>query len=219
MKIFIVDDEPDIRDILSFNILKNGYDVETASSGEEAIELINHYDCDLVLLDIMMSGIDGFITAEKLRKIKPDLPIIFLTALNTEPDLLHGFSIGADDYIAKPFSIKEVIARIKAVLSRSPQNKDLIIFEDIHIDTIKKTVSVNGQLLQLTKTEYMLLNTLIRFPERTFSRNELLSKVWPNDTYVEPRTVDVHIARLRKKLSESSTQIINRSGYGYCLTK
>ena len=220
MKVLIVDDEQDLLDILSFNLLKNGFEVETATSGEEAIALIEQADdYRLVLLDIMMSGINGFQTAEKIRKIRKGLPVIFLTALDTESDLLHGFSLGADDYIAKPFSVKEVVARVKAVLARAPQKSDILVFENITLDQLNKTVRVDGNSVMLTKTEYLLLSALMQTPGKIMSREDLLIKVWPDDTFVEARTVDVHIARLRKKLLTAGNYLINRSGYGYCLTK
>ena len=220
MKILIVDDEQDLLDILAYNLQKNDYVVETASSGEEAVALVEQTDdYRLILLDVMMGGINGFQTAEKIRKIRSSIPIVFLTALDAESDLLHGFSLGADDYIAKPFSIKEVIARVKAVLARSPQKADKLVYENITLDLLNKSVSVDGESIMLTKTEYMLLATLIQTPGRIFSREDLLLKVWPDDTFVEARTVDVHLARLRKKLLSAGSLLINRSGYGYCLAK
>ena len=220
MKILIVDDEQDLLDILAYNLQKNDYEVETATSGEEAVAMVEQSDdYRLILLDVMMSGINGFQTAEKIRKIRSSIPVIFLTALDTESDLLHGFSLGADDYIAKPFSIKEVIARVKAVLARAPQKADILVFENITLDLLNKSVRVDGESVMLTKTEYMLLVALIQTPGRILSREDLLLKVWPDDTFVEARTVDVHLARLRKKLLSGGSLLINRSGYGYCLAK
>ncbi len=220
MKILIVDDEQDLLDILAFNIQKNDFDVVTATSGEEAVAMVEQSDdYRLILLDVMMSGINGFQAAEKIRKIRSTVPIIFLTALDTESDLLHGFSLGADDYIAKPFSIKEVVARVKAVLARAPLKADILVFENITLDLLNKSVRVDGEAVMLTKTEYMLLVALIQTPGRILSREDLLLKVWPDDTFVEARTVDVHLARLRKKLLSAGSLLINRSGYGYCLAK
>ncbi|MDR0970596.1 MAG: response regulator transcription factor [Lentimicrobiaceae bacterium] len=217
-RILIVDDELDLLDILGYNLEKNGYSVETVSSGEAALlalEKNEHYD--LVLLDVMMRGMDGFRTAEQMRRKGYQLPIIFLTALDTEADLLKGFSLGADDYISKPFSVKEVIARVKAVLARVEKSTDKMTFAHITLDPTSKKVLVGNELVKLTKTEYLLLLTLMQNQGRVFSRQELLDKVWREDAFIEARTIDVHIARLRKKLLSAGSLIINRSGYGYCI--
>ena len=219
-KILIVDDEIDLLDILAYNLEKNGYRVDAVSSGEQALEALdkeNEDDYSLILLDVMMQGINGFQTAEKIRAKDCATPIIFLTALDTESDILQGFSLGADDYIAKPFSVKEVVARVKAVLSRIPKKSQKINVGNIVIDLDNKSVSVDGETIKLTKTEFMLLVTLAQNTGKIFSRENLLSKVWREYIYVEARTVDVHIARLRKKLLTAGTMIVNRSGYGYCI--
>ena len=218
VRILIVDDEIDLLDILAYNLGKSGYEVQTASSGEQALSLLEkEKDFSLLLLDVMMSGINGFETAGRIRKSGNTLPIIFLTALDTESDLLKGFSLGADDYISKPFSVKEVIARVKAVLARLPQKEEVLAVAGITLDMQTKTVIVENEQIKLTKTEYLLLLTLMKQVGRIYSRQELLDKVWRNDTYVEERTVDVHIARLRKKLLSAGGNIVNRSGYGYCI--
>lgn len=217
--ILIVDDEIDLLDILAFNLQKNGYTVKTASSGIEALDILeesgNHFS--LILLDVMMNGINGFETAKKIREKGYDIPIIFLTALDTEADLLKGFSVGADDYISKPFSIKEVQARIKAVLSRASTHSSAIKFKNIILDLDTKNVSVDGENIKLTKTEFSILSLFLQKIGHIFSREELLMKVWPDDSCVVERTVDVHIARLRKKINSAGDLIVNRSGYGYCI--
>ena len=217
--ILIVDDEIDLLDILAFNLQKNGYAVKTATSGFEALNILEESSShlSLILLDVMMNGINGFDTAKKIREKGYDIPIIFLTALDTETDLLKGFSVGADDYIAKPFSIKEVLARVKAVLSRVSTHGSVINFKNIILDLDTKNVSVDGENIKLTKTEFSILSLFLQKTGHIFSREELLKKIWPDDSCVVERTVDVHIARLRKKINSAGELIINRSGYGYCI--
>lgn len=221
-KLLVVDDEEDICEILQFNLKSEGYVVDTAYSAEEALEMIGECEYSLILLDVMMEGMSGFKMAEKVKtQMKLNIPIIFLTAKDTENDMLTGFSIGGDDYISKPFSVKEVIARVKAVLRRvgatsnTSSNSDLIEIEDFIINIPDKTVSIAGENIQLTKKEFDILSLLVTTPNRTFSREEILAKVWSDDTLVLDRTIDVHIARLRKKIDKHGDRITNRSNYGY----
>lgn len=220
--ILIVDDEEDLCEILGFNLESEGFAVETAHSAEEALKLLND-EHDLILLDVMMEGMSGFKMAEKVRKERNlKTPIIFLTAKDTENDMLTGFSLGGDDYISKPFSIKEVSARVKAVLKRTgnqelPEKKKLIECGELVIDKVGKNVLLNGLTIQLTKKEFEILSMMAQAPNRIFSREDFLGKIWQEDGYVLERTVDVHITRLRKKLGEFGKHIANRSGYGYCL--
>lgn len=219
-RILVVDDEADLREILQFNLESEGYIVHTAPSAEQALKmLVEEYD--LILLDVMMDGMSGFKMAEKLRKeLHNAIPIIFLTAKDTENDMLTGFNIGGDDYISKPFSIKEVSARVKAVLKRAGglENKKAIVdIGEMHIDQSTKSVSVNDRIIPITKKEFEILNMLAQSPGRIFSREAILNKVWNDDSYVLERTVDVHITRLRKKLGDQGKHIVNRSGYGYCI--
>ncbi|CCZ09596.1 MULTISPECIES: response regulator transcription factor [Culturomica] len=220
-KILVVDDEEDLCEILQFNLESEGFAVDIANSAEEALKIISA-DYQLVLLDVMMEGMSGFKMAEKVRKeLHLNVPIIFLTAKDTENDMLTGFSLGADDYIPKPFSIKEVSARVKAVLKRSgnadiPEIKRIVEAGDLLIDLTTKNVTLNGKSILLTKKEFEILSTMAQSPGRIFSREDFLSKVWNDDGYVLERTVDVHITRLRKKLGDFGKHIINRSGYGYC---
>ena len=220
-KILIVDDEADIRDILQFNLENAGFDVECASSAEDALEILSDRHC-LILLDVMMSGMSGFQMAEYLRNEKNDnTPIIFLTAKDRQDDLLTGFSAGADDYIPKPFSIQEVIARVNAVLRRTAVVEkpaavsELIEVGDVRVDLQCKTVSVKGQLVQFSKKEFEILALLSSNTGKIFSREDLISELWKDAPYVLDRTVDVHIARIRAKLGDCKNYLTNRSGYGY----
>ncbi|MDR0830081.1 MAG: response regulator transcription factor [Prevotellaceae bacterium] len=216
-KILIIDDEPDIREILQFNLENEGYEISLADSAETALKMLDSQHFDLLLLDVMMGGMSGFKMADKMRKDGNLTPIIFITAKNTENDMLTGFSTGADDFIRKPFSIREVIARVKSVLRRAEkiEQKPPIVFEKLVIDLEAKTASIDGALLDLTKTEFNILTVLVEKAGRTFTREEILDRAWNGDSIVLERTVDVHIARLRKKLGGYGEHIENRTGYGY----
>ena len=219
-RILVVDDELDLRDILQCNLEAAGYDVDTAASAEEALTLINRAP-DLLLLDVMMGGMSGFALAEKLRKEHASaVPIIFLTAKDTEGDLLRGFSVGADDYISKPFSLQEVLARVKAVLRRArqaePQGDKTFPTDLLTLDSQRKLVRIGEDEIPLSKKEFGILNILVSNPGRVFSREEILEQVWQGESFVLDRTVDVHIAHVRKKLGEMGNRIVNRQGHGYC---
>ncbi len=217
--ILIIDDEADIREILEFNLADEGFEIDQASSAEEGLNIMSEKH-KLILLDIMMGGMSGLRMAERLRKSGNNIPIIFLTAKGSENDMLTGFSIGADDYISKPFSIKEVIARVKSVLRRQNfgnegEESDIIRIEDMLINQSMKTVTINGSTVDLTKTEYKILVLLASNELKLFSREDILNNIWNRGEVVLDRTVDVHIARLRKKIGDYSRYIVNRSGYGY----
>lgn len=201
-KILVVDDEEDLCEILKFNLEVEGYDVDTANSAEEALQM-NLTDYNLLLLDVMMGEMNGFKMASLLRKNEKlkHIPIIFLTAKDTEDDKLMGFNIGADDYISKPFSIREVIARVKAVLRRIVDKEDpaILQFEKLYIDSVKKRAFIDSTELPLTKKEFEILSLLLSHPGQVFSREEILSKIWTDEVYVLDRTIDVNITRLRKK--------------------
>lgn len=219
-RILVVDDEEDLCEILQFNLESEGFAVDIANSAEQALKIISS-EHELILLDVMMEGMSGFKMAEKIRKeLNMNTPIIFLTAKDTENDMLTGFSIGGDDYIAKPFSIKEVSARVKAILKRVgrniPEKNKTIEIGDLAIDLTTKNITLKGNLILLTKKEFEILSIIAKSPNRVFSREDILGKVWQDDGYVLERTVDVHITRLRKKLGEFGKHIVNRSGYGYC---
>jgi len=220
-RILVVDDESDLCDILSFNLRAAGYEVVTACSAEEALAAgVDSYD--LLLLDVMMPGMSGFELAARLKHnaLTARVPIIFLTALDTEDDTLQGFHLGADDYISKPFSVREVLARVKAVLSRSyPQTAEpageTLVYQGLMMSPSTATVTANGADVALTKTEFDLLRLLLTHRGQLFSRQDILNKVWPSDVIVTERTVDVNITRLRKKLGAYAACIVNRQGFGY----
>lgn len=218
-KILVVDDEQDLCEILLYNLRAAGYEAEAAYSGEMAMEKEpSRYD--LLILDVMMPGISGFELARRLKS-EPEtskLPIIFLTAKDTEDDTLEGFGLGADDYVTKPFSVREVMARVKAVLSRSQQKsieKKLVSFEGLVMDLSKKTTMVDGESVSLTKTEFELLGLLLRHRGQVFSRQQIFDAVWPEDVVVSDRTVDVNITRMRKKIGRYGSYIVSRQGFGY----
>lgn len=217
--ILIVEDEEDLREILQFNLQGEGYKIEAFGSAEEALEY-GFAKVDLVLLDVMLPGMSGMHLAQRIRgEMNLSVPIIFLTARNTENDLLTGFNIGADDYITKPFSVNELIVRIRAVLKRTSLSEGgggKMEMGSITIDDESKRVFVDGEAVALTKKEMEILRLLISSPGVVYSRETILSRVWEPDTYVLPRTVDVHIARLRRKLGEAEgRRIVHRTGYGY----
>ncbi len=211
-RILVVDDEEDICAILKFNLSKAGYDVSTANSAEEALSL-DVTSFDLLLLDVMMGGMSGF---ELTRKLKADpatesVPVMFITAKDTENDAVEGLDIGADDYISKPFSVREVVSRVRAVLRRTAVRKD----SGLSIDDEKKVVSVDGSPVSLTRIEYDIFKLLFINKGKVFPREEILSSVWPDDVIVTDRTVDVNITRLRKKIGEYGDRIVSRHGFGY----
>lgn len=217
-KILVVDDEPDLREILQCNLESAGYEVDTAESAEEALHILSP-EHNLILLDVMLGGMSGYRMANKLRnELKLKTPIIFLTAKDTENDLLTGFSAGADDYISKPFSLHEVLARIKAVLRRTKEQNEYSELKvgELTIDFAKKLVFCQGNDVKLSPKEFGIFSMLAKEPGRVFSRAEILATVWHGETYVLDRTVDVHIARIRRKLGDESIHINNRQGYGYC---
>ena len=219
-KILVVDDEQDLLEILKFNLETEGYEVATATSAEEALHL-NLGDFTLLLLDVMMGGMSGFAMARKLKDNPSTaaIPIIFLTARDTENDTLTGFSLGADDYISKPFSIREVLVRVRAVLRRtadpSTQQSNTLRYQGIEMNLDKKIVSIEGEDIPFTKTEFELLHLLLDERGRVFSRQELIDRVWPKDVLVLDRTVDVNITRLRKKIGPYAKCIVTRLGFGY----
>ena len=217
----MVDDEQDLCEILKFNLETEGYEVETADSAESALTL-DLTTFDLLLLDGMMGEMSGFALAKHLKKQDDtkDIPIIFLTARDTENDTVTGFNLGADDYISKPFSIREVIVRVRAVLRRTSKESDehqpsTINYQGLELNLDKKTVSVDGEPVPFTKTEFEILRTLLEESGRVFSRQELIAKIWPADVFVLDRTVDVNITRLRKKIGRFSKCIVTRLGFGY----
>lgn len=221
-RILVVDDEEDLCEILQFNLETEGYLVDVAYSAEEALkhDLAKY---QLLLLDVMMGEMSGF----KLAKILRDnpktavIPVVFLTAKDTENDRLTGFNIGADDYISKPFSIREVQARVKAVLRRysriteEVQEDVLLTYEGLTMNLGNKKVIVDGNEIQFTKKEFEMLRLFLEHKNRVFTRDEILSRVWTDDVVVLDRTIDVNITRLRKKIGIYGKNIVTRLGYGY----
>jgi len=223
MRILVVDDEENLCEIIKFNLENAGFEVDTALSAEDALTM-NLSTYHLFVFDIMMGEISGFQLADIIKKNKKmaKIPIIFCTARDAEEDTIRGFNIGADDYISKPFSIKEVVARVNAVLRRSQQTETSEIvnaslcYDTLKLDIVSKKACINEKDLQLTKKEFEILSLFLQKQGRVFSREELLKTVWPDDVYVTDRTVDVHITRLRKKIAPYDKNVVTRLGYGYC---
>ncbi|WP_444368154.1 response regulator transcription factor [Prevotella sp.] len=220
-RILVVDDEQDLLEILKFNLETEGYEVATASSAEEALQM-DIASFSLLLLDVMMGGMSGFAMARKLKEnpATANVPIIFLTARDTENDTVTGFNLGADDYISKPFSLREVMVRVRAVLRRTATSADegepqVLSYQGIIMNLDKKTVSIEGEDVPFTKTEFDLLHLLLSERGRVFSRQELIERIWPKDVLVLDRTVDVNITRLRKKIGPFAKCIVTRLGFGY----
>lgn len=220
-RILVVDDEEDLCEILKFNLEMEGYQVDTANSAKEALKLdLPSYN--LLLLDVMMGEISGFKMASMMKKNKDTagIPIIFITAKDTENDTITGFNLGADDYISKPFSLREVIMRVKAVLRRTAnvqtREQEQLQYRDLVIDIPKKKVTISGEEISLTKKEFEILLLLLQNQGRVFSREDILAKVWHDEVYVLDRTIDVNITRLRKKIGNYGKYIVTRLGYGYC---
>ena len=220
--ILVVDDEPDLCEILQFNLENEGYIVDVAYSAEEALKKdLSHYS--LLLLDVMMGDISGFKMARMVHENPKtaSIPIIFLTAKTSENDRLTGFALGADDYIQKPFSIREVAARINAVIRRvettkKGNKKEMIAYDTLEMNPVNKKVLVNSEEVSLTKKEFELLKLFLENRNRVFSREEILTMVWSDEDGVLNRTIDVNITRLRKKIGQYEHNIVTRLGYGYC---
>lgn len=222
-RILVVDDEQDICEILKFNLENCGYAVDTANSGDEALALpLETYS--LFMFDVMMDDMSGFSLVAKVRKLDgcASVPVIFITAKTGENDVLTGFNLGADDYICKPFRISEVLARVKAVLRRNTAVEKVagsdsdICFGDLVLNVETKRAYIAGADVALTKKEFEVLLMLLSKPGRVFSREEILSRVWPDDVNVLERSIDVNMARMRKKLGIYAGNLVSRSGYGYC---
>ena len=220
-RILVVDDEEDLCEILKINLEMEGYMVDTANSAEEALKLeLPRYN--LILLDVMMGEISGFKMASMMKKNKDTagIPIIFITAKDTENATITGFNLGADAYISKPFSLREVIMRVKAELRRTAKvqtrEQEQLQYRDLVIDIPKKKVTISGEEISLTKKEFEILLLLLQNQGRVFSREDILAKVWHDEVYVLDRTIDVNITRLRKKIGNYGKYIVTRLGYGYC---
>lgn len=218
-KILVVDDEESLCEILQFNLEVEGYEVDTANSAEQALTL--HLDrYSLILLDVMMGEMSGFRMA-KLLKANPAtaaVPVIFCTAKDTEDDTVAGLNLGADDYIAKPFSVREVLARVKSVLRRTaqaPTEGEPIEYEKLRIDLERKICTLDGTEVKLTKKEFEILALFLKHRGKIFSREEILRRVWSDEVIVLDRTIDVNITRLRRKIGPYGEHVVTRLGYGY----
>ena len=218
-KLLVVDDEVKIRDVIREYAEFNGYEVEEAGDGMEAVRMCKESDFDLIILDIMMPKLDGFSTCKEIKKFKPDIPVIMLSARGEEYDKLFGFELGIDDYVVKPFSPKELMARVNAVLSRKSagQSKaeEILKFEGLEINIPARTVSVDGERIELTPKEYELLFYLIQNKGIALSRNRLLSDIWGYDFFGDDRTIDTHVKNLRNSLGPYRDFIETIRGVGY----
>lgn len=224
-RILIVDDEPDILEILRFNLEMEGYEVEAAL---QPTPIGKDFFPDLIIADVMMEPISGFEWAKELKAdpLTADIPIIFCTAKTTEEDLLTGFGLGSDDYICKPFRISEVKARVRAVLRRTGKQNEsekkgsnTLQYEGIKMDLDRKECRVDGNVVSFTKLEFEVLALLVGSPGQVFSREKILRTVWPDDTIVLDRTVDVNITRIRKKIGRYGEFLRTKFGYGYLFEK
>lgn len=227
-RILVIDDEESICDIFQYNLTKEGYEVDTALSAEEALEMdLSKYQ--LFIVDIMMGDLSGFDFAKRLRNVSATeyTPIIFCSALNEEDEKVMGLNIGADDYVTKPFSISEVLARVRAVLRRTAAaNASTQVAEDseyetdlnyktLRIDRNAKLAYLDNEALALTRTEFEILQFFLTHRNRIYSRQEIISSVWGEDIVVNNRTIDTNITRLRKKIGQYADNIVTRQGFGY----
>ena len=223
-KILVVDDEETLCEVLKINLENEGYDVDIAFSAEQALGY-NLTEYSLILLDIMMGEISGIKMAKMLKAdvATAGIPIIFCTARDSEDDMVMGLNLGADDYIMKPYSVRNVIARVKSVLRRTSAGKvasvaarqDMLEVEGLVLDMEFKKCTINGEEVRLTRKEFELLAYLIRHRGKICSREQILSRVWSDEVVVLDRTIDVNITRLRSKIGEYGSYIVTRSGFGY----
>jgi len=221
-KILIVEDEPSQLELLSYNLTVEGYDALKAETGEDALLILEESEVDLIILDWMLPQISGLEVCRQIKreKITKNIPVIMLTARGEEDDKVRGLDTGADDFIAKPYSIKELLARVRAGLrSKGNTKTDVLMYEALRMDMTRHIVSIAGESIPLGPLEFKLLRVLMRAPGRVFSRDQLLERVWDHNLEVETRTVDVHIGRLRKQLNARSDQEFIRTvrGFGYSL--
>ena len=227
-RIVVIEDEKDITDLLTYTLRKEGFDVKSSARGKEGLDMIRRGPADLALIDIMLPDLDGLEVCKRLRADDNlrSLPVIFLTAKGEEFDRILGLEIGADDYVVKPFSPRELVARIKAVLRRQDRAEDephVVETPDIRLDARTQEVTVRGHSVELSTLEFRLLHFLASHPRRIFGRESLLNEVWGRDRFVTPRTVDVHIRRLREKIEAQPDrpqflQTVRGSGYRFAAT-
>ncbi|WP_457678397.1 response regulator transcription factor [Thermovibrio sp.] len=222
VEVLLVEDDEAIGELVKYNLERKGYKVDWVLDGKEALNKLNEKRYGIVILDLMLPGIDGLELCKKIRARgkNKETPVIVLTALGDEDTKVKGFSAGADDYVTKPFSVKELIARIEAILRRAGYQKDEVLeFEGIVENKKSKTVMVDGKPIYLTKTELQLLEFFLEHPEQLFTREELLENIWGADHNETTRTVDVYISRLRKKLGEKGKYLKTLPRLGYKLTR
>jgi phosphate regulon transcriptional regulator PhoB len=227
-RILVVDDEKDLVDLVSYNLEKEGFAVLKAYDGEKALQIVKARNVDLMILDLMLPGIQGMEVCKLIRKdpVNATLPVIMLTAKGEEIDKILGLEMGADDYITKPFSVRELLARVHALLRRADlqketDKKEIFTFKELNIDFSSHVVTVNNKRIDLSPTEFKLLKFLCRHPGRVYTRDQLLDYVWGDDAFVEPRTVDVHIKRLRAQIEKNLPKpqyILTVRGVGYKFT-
>lgn len=217
-KILLVEDETKMRELIRIAFKKENFETYEAVDGKQALSMLKNFHFDIIILDIMLPEIDGWTVCREIRK-SSDIPIILLTARGEEFDKLFGFELGADDYIVKPFSPRELVARVKALLrraeNRNSETTDIIDLGDISINTLSREVKVDGNTISFTNKEYELLLFLATNQNIVFTREQLLLKVWGYDQYGDPRTVDTHIKRIREKLGSKSNCIATIWGVGY----
>lgn len=217
-KILMAEDEERLRKLVTTYLKRENYDVLEAKDGKEALKIWEEEKVDFVILDVMMPFVDGWSVCREIRR-ESDIPIIMLTARGEESDKLFGFDLGVDDYVTKPFSVKELVARVKALLKRSGQQqiKDAITMGPLSIDTMQHQVYINGQAVELSPKEYDLLYFMMLNKNQALTRDAILNGVWGYDYYGDLRTVDTHIKRLRKKLEDFGDSIVTVRGIGYRL--
>lgn len=219
-KVLVVDDEKDILELLKYNLEKEGYETICENNGEKVLEMVNKEKPDLIVLDLMLPELSGIEICKSLKRNDnlASIPVIMLTAKDTEADIIIGLELGADDYITKPFSPKVVIARIKSVLRRTKEKfakKEYIHIADLEIDISKHKVIIKGKCVELTITEFRILEFFARHPGRVYTRDQILNNAWTEDSFVVDRTVDVHIRGLRKKMGKMADLIETVRGVGY----
>lgn len=220
-RVVVIEDEPDIVEVMSYNLKREGFRVSTSARGDEGLKLVRNLAPSLVILDLMLPGTDGLTVCQQLKgdPVTREIPIIIVSAKGEESDVVIGLGMGADDYLAKPFSPRELLARVKAVLRRAPIHEDgqreRLVFEDLVIDTVRHEVRLSEELLNLTATEFKVLYQLASQPGRAFTREQLLNRVVGEGAVVVDRNIDVHIRSVRKKLGDYAARIQTIRGVGY----
>jgi len=221
IKVIVIEDEPDIVEVISYNLKREGYQVLSSLHGEQGLKLVRNQSPALVILDLMLPGIDGLSICQQLKSdpITSDIPVIMVSAKGEESDVVIGLGLGADDYLTKPFSPRELLARVKAVLRRGAgkvdQQHDRIVVRDLVIDPAKHEARIAQELLKLTATEFKILYQLASQPGRAFSREQILNRVVGDGVVVVDRNIDVHVRAIRKKLGDHADMIETIRGVGY----